>query len=90
MSGAPGPSFLEIGRDILDKSVDVKKAVLPKRQGYRFSTKSLGDPRDIEKLADILVKAEEALRSARHPGVDLPRHRSRAAISCASSTCPAT
>ena len=58
-AGAPGPSFLEIGRDVLDKSVDLKKAVLPKRQGYRFSTKSLGDPRDIEKLADILVKSKK-------------------------------
>jgi acetolactate synthase-1/2/3 large subunit len=58
-AGAPGPSFLEIGRDILDKSVDLKKAVLPKRQGYRFSTKSLGDPNDVEKLADILVKAKK-------------------------------
>jgi acetolactate synthase-1/2/3 large subunit len=58
-AGAPGPSFLEIGRDILDKSVDLKKAVLPKRQGYRFSTKSVGDPKDVEKLADILVKAKK-------------------------------
>jgi acetolactate synthase-1/2/3 large subunit len=58
-AGAPGPSFLEIGRDILDKSVDLKKAVMPKRQGYRFSTRSLGDPKDVEKLADILVKAKK-------------------------------
>jgi acetolactate synthase-1/2/3 large subunit len=58
-SGAPGPSFLEIGRDILDGRVDMKKAVLPKRQGYRVSTKSLGDPKDIEKLADILVKSRK-------------------------------
>src|SRR6058998_591195 len=29
-AGAPGPSFLEIGRDILDKNVEARKAVYPK------------------------------------------------------------
>ena len=57
--GAPGPSYLEIGRDILDSKVPLKKAVIPQPGHYRFSTKSVGDPRDIEKLADILVKAKK-------------------------------
>lgn len=54
-SGAPGPSFLEIPRDILDATVDVAKARIPAPGRYRASARSVGDPRDIEKLADILV-----------------------------------
>ena len=57
-NGAFGPSYLEIGRDILDGKVPLDKAVIPQRDHYRASTKSVGDPADIEKLADILVKAE--------------------------------
>lgn len=57
-NGSYGPSFLEIGRDILDNHVDYAKAVLPRFGMYRASTKSIGDPKDIEKLADILAKAE--------------------------------
>jgi acetolactate synthase I/II/III large subunit len=56
-NGAPGPSFLEIPRDILDGSVDVAKARIPAAGGYRASSKSAGDPRDIEKLAEILSKS---------------------------------
>jgi acetolactate synthase-1/2/3 large subunit len=58
-NGAYGPSFLEIGRDILDGHVDVSRAVIPKAGNYRASTKSIGDPNDIEKLADILVRAKK-------------------------------
>src|SRR5579872_3983769 len=57
-AGAYGPSYLEIPRDVLDREIDVSKAVLPKPGHYRASTKSSGDPRDIERLADILVNAE--------------------------------
>jgi len=57
-NGAYGPSYLEIPRDVLDREVDVAKAVLPKPGHYRASTKSIGDPADIEKLADLLVNAE--------------------------------
>lgn len=57
-NGAYGPSYLEIGRDILDGKVDLAKAVIPKPGHYRASTKSIGDPAAIEKLADILVKSE--------------------------------
>ena len=57
-AGAPGPSFLEIGRDILDGHVPVSDAVLPKTGHYRGSTRSIGDPADVDKLADILSKAE--------------------------------
>ncbi|MDB5772750.1 MAG: hypothetical protein V7606_2511 [Burkholderiales bacterium] len=57
-AGAPGPSYLEIPRDILDREIDLSRAVIPKPGSYRASVKSLGDAADIEKLADILVKAE--------------------------------
>jgi acetolactate synthase-1/2/3 large subunit len=57
-NGAPGPSYLEIPRDILDREVPADKAVIPNPGHYRASTHSIGDPADIEKLADILVKSE--------------------------------
>jgi acetolactate synthase I/II/III large subunit len=57
-SGAPGPAYLEIGRDILDAKVPLESAVLPKPGHYRASTKSTGDPNDIDRLADILIKAD--------------------------------
>jgi acetolactate synthase I/II/III large subunit len=57
-NGAPGPAYLEIPRDVLDREVDLTKAVVPQPGKYRASTKSMGDPRDIERLADILVASE--------------------------------
>src|SRR3954463_15934448 len=57
-NGAPGPVYLEIPRDILDREIDVAKAVVPGPGRYRASARSIGDPNDIEKLADILVNAE--------------------------------
>ena len=57
-NGAPGPSYLEIPRDVLDREVSLDKAVIPEPGMYRASTRSVGDPADIEKLADILVNSE--------------------------------
>ncbi len=57
-SGAYGPAYLEIPRDILDAEIPVEKAVIPQSGHYRSSTRSIGDPADIEKLADILIQAE--------------------------------
>ncbi|OLB09808.1 MAG: acetolactate synthase, partial [Gammaproteobacteria bacterium 13_2_20CM_66_19] len=57
-NGAPGPVYLEIPRDVLDREVEIGKAVVPKPGHYRASTRSLADPRDIEKLADILINSE--------------------------------
>lgn len=57
-NGAPGPSFLEIPRDVLDAKVDVEKARVPEPGKYRWSTKSLGDPKAVEKLGAILAKAK--------------------------------
>jgi acetolactate synthase-1/2/3 large subunit len=57
-AGAPGPAYLEIPRDVLDREIDLARAVIPRAGQYRASTRSLGDPADIETLADMLVKAE--------------------------------
>ncbi|MCZ6881633.1 MAG: thiamine pyrophosphate-binding protein, partial [Gammaproteobacteria bacterium] len=57
-NGAYGPSYLEIPRDVLDREIPVESAVSPEPGSYRASVKSVGDPADIEKLADILVKAK--------------------------------
>jgi acetolactate synthase-1/2/3 large subunit len=58
-AGAYGPSYLEIPRDVLDGEVSVDAAVIPEPGHYRASVRSIGDPNDIEKLADLLVKAEK-------------------------------
>ena len=57
-AGAPGPSYLEIPRDVLDREVSADDAVIPEPGRYRASSKSIGDPADIERLADLLVKSE--------------------------------
>ncbi|MEE8505414.1 MAG: thiamine pyrophosphate-binding protein, partial [Kiloniellales bacterium] len=57
-AGAPGPAYLEIPRDVLDREIPIESARLPAAGHYRASTRSIGDPADIEKLADLLVKAE--------------------------------
>ncbi|WP_155351582.1 thiamine pyrophosphate-binding protein [Acrocarpospora pleiomorpha] len=58
-NGAPGPSFLEIPRDVLDASVPVAKARIPEAGRYRASTRQAGDPEAIERLADLLVHSEK-------------------------------
>jgi acetolactate synthase-1/2/3 large subunit len=58
LAGAPGPSYLEIGRDVLDAHVPAADAVIPEAGHYRASTRSIGDRGDIERLADILVGAQ--------------------------------
>ena len=58
LNGAPGPSFLEIPRDILDAKVDPGQAVIPESGRYRASTRGLADPDAIAALADLLVASE--------------------------------
>jgi thiamine pyrophosphate-dependent acetolactate synthase large subunit-like protein len=58
-SGAPGPSFLEIPRDILDARVPFEQARLPKAGHYRASTRSVGDPEAVERLADLIAASEK-------------------------------
>ncbi|MEM1383909.1 MAG: thiamine pyrophosphate-binding protein [Pseudomonadota bacterium] len=57
-TGAYGPSYLEIPRDILDAEISMDKAVLPQPGKYRASPRMIADPKDIEELADILVASE--------------------------------
>ncbi|WAL67408.1 thiamine pyrophosphate-binding protein [Amycolatopsis cynarae] len=57
--GAPGPSFLEIPRDVLDAKVPLDGARIPRPGAYRASTRSAGDPETIERLADLLVHARK-------------------------------
>ena len=57
-NGAPGPSFLEIPRDVLDAKVELSKARIPQAGHYRASTKLSADPVDVQRLADLLMKAE--------------------------------
>src|ERR1700685_3741252 len=38
-NGAPGPAYLEIPRDVLDREVDLTKAVVPQPGKYRASTR---------------------------------------------------
>ncbi|MDR7304392.1 thiamine pyrophosphate-binding protein [Haloactinomyces albus] len=56
--GAPGPSFLEIPRDVLDARVPVETARVPESGHYRASTRSAGDPQAIERLAELLLASE--------------------------------
>jgi acetolactate synthase-1/2/3 large subunit len=56
--GAPGPSYLEVPVDVLRREVDPASARLPAAGRYRASTKSLGDPDDVESLVGLLAKAE--------------------------------
>ncbi|GAA4920763.1 thiamine pyrophosphate-binding protein [Streptomonospora salina] len=58
MNGAPGPSFLEIPRDVLDASVPAESARVPEAGRYRASTRQAGDPDAIERLAELLVRSE--------------------------------
>ena len=58
-NGQYGPSYLEIPRDVLDREIPLEEARIPKPGHYRSSVKSIGDPADIEKLADILVNAKK-------------------------------
>src|SRR5438132_6715771 len=41
-AGAYGPVYLEIPRDVLDREIEVSRAVLPKAGQYRASTKEIG------------------------------------------------
>ena len=57
-AGACGPSYLEIPRDVLDREIPAESATIPAPGQYRASTRSIGDPADIESLAELLVNAE--------------------------------
>lgn len=57
-AGAFGPSYLEVPRDILDQKVALANARIPDARRSRASTRSIGDPDDIRRLADMLRNAQ--------------------------------
>lgn len=59
MAGAPGPSYLEIPQDVLNGTVSFDSARIPQAGGYRASTRSLGDPESVERLAALVAGAEK-------------------------------
>ncbi|HEY3609293.1 MAG TPA: thiamine pyrophosphate-binding protein [Pseudonocardiaceae bacterium] len=58
-AGAPGPSFLEIPRDVLDARIPLEQARIPEAGHYRAATRSAGDPAAIVRLADLLTQAQK-------------------------------
>ncbi len=55
-NGRPGPSFLEIPRDVLDASVEEAAVRFPRQ--YRSRGRGQGDPQLIQQAADWLAQAE--------------------------------
>ena len=55
----PGPVYLEIPRDILDKGVEFRNCTIPAAGHYRCSSKVMCAPEEIEKLADLLIHANK-------------------------------
>ena len=72
-AGAPGPAYLEIPRDILDREVDISKAVIPQPGHYRASTRSIGDPRRHRAAGRPPGQGGAAGDPAREPGLDHAR-----------------
>jgi len=64
-NGRPGPSFLEIPRDVLDAKVDLDKVRFPEK--YRLPYKVHGDPKAIELAASWFQQAERPARLAGSP-----------------------
>ena len=58
-NGAPGPSFLEIPRDVLDAEVKLADCTIPEPGRYRASTRSAGDPAAVEALAGLIARSEK-------------------------------
>ena len=58
-AGAPAPAYLEIPRDILDREVSIDQAIVPQAGHYRSSVNSIGDPADIDKLAELIAKSKK-------------------------------
>lgn len=57
-AGAPGPAYLEIPRDVLDREIPLSQAVIPATGRYRASNKLMCDPHDADQLAQMILDAE--------------------------------
>ncbi len=58
MAGPFGPAYLEVPRDILDQRVPPSQARIPVPGRSRASTRSLGDPDGVSRLAKLMRGAE--------------------------------
>ncbi len=58
-SGRPGPVYLDIPQDVMERKVDSDKIVYPEK--YRTESKPQGDPKAIEKAVELLVSAKRPL-----------------------------
>ena len=61
-------------RDVLDREIDISKAVIPAPGRYRASTRSIGDP-TTSRSWPTPGQCRASLHPARHAGVELPRPR---------------
>lgn len=59
LSGRPGPVYLDIPQDIMENRVEENEILYP--EGYRTEARSQGDPRDIQKAVELLLKAKRPL-----------------------------
>ena len=59
LGGRPGPAYLEFPDDVLGASVDEEEVVLP--ADYRTPARPLGDPDQVSRAVDLLLKAERPL-----------------------------
>ena len=71
-NGAWGPSYLEIPRDVLDREIDISKAVIPVPGRYRASTRSMRnwqyDPRGPSSVAPPIQTMRSHWRRAVNMG----------------------
>lgn len=59
LAGRPGPAYLDIPLDVMEKSVDEDKALYPKN--HRTENRPQGDPKAIQKAVELLLEAKRPL-----------------------------
>ncbi|MBI2857806.1 MAG: thiamine pyrophosphate-binding protein [Chloroflexi bacterium] len=62
MGGSPGPAYLEIPRDVIEKKVDQSSVPFPEQ--YRTEVRPQGDPGEVSKAVDLLLSAKRPLIAA--------------------------
>ena len=79
-SGAFGPSYLEIPRDILDKKIDADSAVIPAPNSYSASGQEPRRPERHRPVGRHPRRREPPVRALWPTGLDVSRHRQRSSI----------
>ena len=90
LAGAPGPSFLEIGRDILDAKVPLEDAIFPEAGKLPRVDQEHGRPERHRQAGGDPHQRGASVRAARQPGVDRRAGPTRRRTSSAASTSPRT